>query len=200
MAIHAEVFGEDPLDGMRSPGAKFTLDDLAAQLVGRDGKRSLCRNRALQVRFYHLPMARLRPLFTGAPSRSVFQTPIRRLLTQFRREREALNQGTTARCWTVSPMTPCFISMTRHHRWAGEHRGRDQIETFLGFRSGRAPGEKFSTCGTSGPPPMTAVARFDDRSTGPDGQEFSLNQTMIMVRDQMGKVTSSATSTLTRPA
>jgi ketosteroid isomerase-like protein len=136
-------------------------------------------------------MARLRLLFTGALLAFGLQTLIRRLLlTQFRRSVEALNQG------DYGPLLDGFADdAVLHfndapHRWAGEHRGRDQIETFLkDFVAAGLQGEILDLW-TSGPPwAMTAVARFDDRSTGPDGQELYSNQTMIMVRTRWGKVT-----------
>jgi len=136
-------------------------------------------------------MARLRLLAAGAVLVLGFQALTRQLLLkQFRRSVEALNRG------DYGPLLDGFAEdAVLHfneapHRWAGEHRGRDQIESFLkDFVAAGLQGE-INELWTSGPPwAMTAVAQFDDQALGPDGQELYSNQTMIMVRTRWGKVT-----------
>jgi len=120
-----------------------------------------------------------------------FQILTRRLLLrQFRHSIEALNRG------DYGPLLDGFAEdAVLHfndapHRWAGEHRGKDQIEVFLQNFVGAGLTGEIKELWTSGPPwSITAVARFDDRSVGPDGQELYKNQTMIMVRTKWGKVT-----------
>ncbi len=136
-------------------------------------------------------MSRLKLLLAGAGLAFGFQTLTRQLLLkQFRSSVEALNQG------DYGPLLDGFAEDAvlhfndADHRWAGEHRGRDQIETFLKDFVGAGLTGEIKDLWTSGPPwSMTAVAQFDDRSVGADGEELYSNQTMIMVRTRWGKVT-----------
>lgn len=136
-------------------------------------------------------MARLRLLLTGVLLVLGLQTLIHGLLlAQFRRSVEALNRG------DYGPLLDGFAENAvlhfndADHRWAGEHRGKAQIELFLkDFVAARLQGE-IKGLWTSGPPwSMTALARFDDHARAPDGEEIYSNQTVIMVRTRWGKVT-----------
>ncbi len=75
------------------------------------------------------------------------------------------------------------------HRWAGEHRGRAAIERFLqDFTAAGLQGE-LSELHIAGPPwALTMMARFDDRATGPDGEELYRNRVAILVRTRWGKI------------
>lgn len=136
-------------------------------------------------------MSRLRLVLTGIGLTVGFQALVRQLLLrQFRRSVEALNEG------NYLPLLDGFADdAVLHfndapHRWAGEHRGRDQIELFLqDFVAAGLQGE-IREFWASGPPwAITAVARFDDRAVSANGEELYSNQTMIMVRTRWGKVT-----------
>lgn len=75
------------------------------------------------------------------------------------------------------------------HRWAGEHRGKAAIERFLqDFTAAGLRGE-LSDLHISGPPwALTMMARFDDRATGPDGEELYRNRVAMLVRTRWGKI------------
>jgi ketosteroid isomerase-like protein len=75
------------------------------------------------------------------------------------------------------------------HRWSGEHRGKAAIERFLrDFTAAGLKGE-LSTVWVGGPPwAFTLVARFDDRASGPDGEELYANRVAIVVRTRWGKI------------
>lgn len=75
------------------------------------------------------------------------------------------------------------------HRWSGEYRGKPALERFLrNFTSAGLQGE-VRTLWIGGPPwALTLVARFDDRATGPDGEELYANRTVILARTRWGKI------------
>jgi ketosteroid isomerase-like protein len=75
------------------------------------------------------------------------------------------------------------------HRWAGEHRGRVEIDRFLrNFTSAGVQGE-IRRLWIAGPPwALTMVARFDDHANGPDGEQIYANRTVLVVRTRWGKI------------
>ncbi len=75
------------------------------------------------------------------------------------------------------------------HRWSGEHRGKAAIERFLkNFTNAGIRGE-ISQIWLSGPPwALTLAVRFDDRATGPGGEELYANQVAMVVRSRWGKI------------
>jgi ketosteroid isomerase-like protein len=75
------------------------------------------------------------------------------------------------------------------HRWSGDHRGKPAIERFLReFTAAGLRGE-IGEFWIGGPPwAMTLVARFDDRATGPAGEELYANRTVIVARTRWGKI------------
>jgi ketosteroid isomerase-like protein len=136
-------------------------------------------------------MARLRLILAGSLLVLGIQAATRKLLlARFRQSVDALNRG------DYRPLLDGFADdAVLHfndapHRWAGEHRGRDQIELFLqDFVAAGLQGE-IKGFWTSGPPwALTVLARFDDQAYGPDGEELYSNQTVIMIRTKWGKVT-----------
>lgn len=129
-------------------------------------------------------------LLAGAAVALGSKTLVRRLLlARFRKSVTALNAG------DYGPLLDGFADdAVLHfndapHRWAGEHRGRAQIEVFLqDFVDAGLQGE-IKDFWISGPPwSLTAIARFDDHALGPDGEELYSNQTLILVRTRWGKV------------
>jgi ketosteroid isomerase-like protein len=75
------------------------------------------------------------------------------------------------------------------HRWAGDHRGKPEIEGFLReFTAAGLKGE-IRELWIAGPPwALTLIARFDDRATGPDGEELYANRVTIVARTRWGKI------------
>ncbi len=75
------------------------------------------------------------------------------------------------------------------HRWSGDHRGKPAIERFLReFTAAGLKGE-LRQLWISGPPwALTLAARFDDRATGPSGEELYANRIAIVARTRWGKI------------
>ena len=75
------------------------------------------------------------------------------------------------------------------HRWSGQHRGKAAIEHFLReFVKAGLTGE-VGQVWIGGPPwALTLVARFDDRATGPGGEELYANQVVIVARTRWGRI------------
>jgi ketosteroid isomerase-like protein len=75
------------------------------------------------------------------------------------------------------------------HRWSGDHRGKPAIERFLReFTAAGLKGE-IRDLWIGGPPwAMTLIARFDDRATGPGGEELYSNRVVIVARTRWGKI------------
>ena len=75
------------------------------------------------------------------------------------------------------------------HRWSGEHRGKPAIERFLReFVGAGIRGELRSLWIGGAPWALTLVTRFDDRATGPDGEELYANRVVIVARTRWGKI------------
>ena|SRR5437764_1752847 len=75
------------------------------------------------------------------------------------------------------------------HRWSGQHRGKPAIERFLrDFVSAGLRGEVRKVW-IGGPPwALTLVARFDDRASGPRGEELYANRVVIVARTRWGRI------------
>jgi ketosteroid isomerase-like protein len=75
------------------------------------------------------------------------------------------------------------------HRWSGDYRGKPAIERFLReFTAAGLKGE-IRELWVAGPPwALTLIARFDDRATGPDGEELYANRATIVARTRWGKI------------
>lgn len=75
------------------------------------------------------------------------------------------------------------------HRWSGEYRGKPAIERFLREFVGAGLTGEVRTLWIGGPPwALTLVARFDDRATGPHGEELYANRVVIVARTRWGKI------------
>jgi ketosteroid isomerase-like protein len=75
------------------------------------------------------------------------------------------------------------------HRWSGDYRGKPEIERFLReFTAAGLQGE-IRELWIAGPPwALTLIARFDDRATGPNGDELYANRVTIVARTRWGKI------------
>ena len=75
------------------------------------------------------------------------------------------------------------------HRFSGVHRGRAEIERFLReFTNAGVEGE-IRSIWFSGPPwALTLLVRFDDRATGPDGEQLYANRTVLLARTRWGRI------------
>jgi ketosteroid isomerase-like protein len=75
------------------------------------------------------------------------------------------------------------------HRWSGVHRGKPAIERFLREFVGAGLTGEIRSLWLGGPPwAVTLVARFDDRATGPDGEELYANRVVIVARTRWGRI------------
>jgi len=75
------------------------------------------------------------------------------------------------------------------HRWAGEHRGKAEIERFLRNFTGAGIQGELRQLWIAGPPwALTMVVRFDDHANGPGGEEIYANRTVLVVRTRWGKI------------
>jgi ketosteroid isomerase-like protein len=75
------------------------------------------------------------------------------------------------------------------HRWSGVHRGKPAIERFMRDFVGAGVTGEIGALWIGGPPwALTLVARFDDRATGPAGEELYANRVVIVARTRWGKI------------
>lgn len=75
------------------------------------------------------------------------------------------------------------------HRWAGEHRGKVEIDRFLRDFTGAGITGEIRALWIAGPPwRLTLVVRFDDRASGPDGEQIYANRTALIARTRWGKI------------
>jgi ketosteroid isomerase-like protein len=75
------------------------------------------------------------------------------------------------------------------HRWSGEHRGKPAIERFLSDFVGAGIQGEVRSVWIGGPLwALTLVVRFDDRASGPGGEELYANRTAIVARTRWGKI------------
>jgi ketosteroid isomerase-like protein len=75
------------------------------------------------------------------------------------------------------------------HRWSGEYQGKAAIEGFLReFMRAGLNGEINRLWVAGAPWALTLIARFDDRATGPGGEEIYSNRVVIVARTRWGKI------------
>jgi ketosteroid isomerase-like protein len=75
------------------------------------------------------------------------------------------------------------------HRWSGTYRGKPAIERFLREFVGAGVTGEVRSLWVGGPPwALTLVARFDDRATGPGGEELYANRAVIVARTRWGRI------------
>jgi len=126
----------------------------------------------------------------GAAGLAGFRALLPRLLMlKFRRDVRALNAGDYGPLLASYADDAVIVFHAGEHRWSGEHRGKAAIERFLrDFTGARLQGE-IRELWTVGPPwRLTVIARFDDRSTSPAGDELYRNRLALVVRTRWGKV------------
>lgn len=113
----------------------------------------------------------------------------RLLLAKLRRDVARLNAGDSGPFLSGFADDAVLRFAPGEHRWAGDHHGKPAIERFLRmFVDARLQGQ-IRDLWLGGPPwAMTIVARFDDRSVGPDGEQLYSNRTAIVVRTRWGTI------------
>jgi len=119
-------------------------------------------------------------------ARSLF---VRALSMKLRRDVAALNDGDYRPLLAGYTDDAVLVFPDGDNRWAGEHRGKAAIERFLkNFTAAGIRGELLDVL-VAGPPwAMTVMVRFDDRATGPDGEELYRNRVAMALRTRWGKV------------
>jgi ketosteroid isomerase-like protein len=113
----------------------------------------------------------------------------RLLLIKLRRDVRRLNEGDHRPLLAGYAQDAVLRFNEGPHRWSGEHRGRAAIDRFLrDFVAAGLKGE-IRTLWIAGPPwALTLIARFDDRASGPGGEEIYANQVVIVARTRWGKI------------
>ncbi len=111
------------------------------------------------------------------------------LLVKFRRDVRRLNAG-DHRPLLAGYAEDAVLRFNRgQHRWSGEHRGRTAIDRFLDdFVRAGIRGEIRGLWIAGAPWSLTVLVRFDDRATGPRGEELYANRVAMVIRTRWGKV------------
>jgi ketosteroid isomerase-like protein len=113
----------------------------------------------------------------------------RMLLLKLRRDLRALNAGDHRPLLSGYADDAVIRFNDGAHRWAGEHRGREAIARFLRDFVGAGLQGELRELFTQGPPwRMALVVRFDDRASGPDGEELYRNRTVLVIRTRWGRI------------
>ncbi|MBV8956008.1 MAG: nuclear transport factor 2 family protein [Solirubrobacterales bacterium] len=131
-----------------------------------------------------------RSLMLGAGAATAARAAVARLiLLKLRRDVRRLNEGDYRPLLAAYADDAVLWFNEGPHRWSGVHRGKPAIERFLrNFIGARLKGE-LRAVWIGGPPwALTLAARFDDRATGPAGEELYGNRVMMMVRTRWGRI------------
>lgn len=114
---------------------------------------------------------------------------VRALKLKFQQDLAKLNAGDYSSLLDGYADDAVLVFNEGDHRWSGEHRGKPAIERFLqDFTAAGLQGQLRDVL-ISGPPwALTLVARFDDRATGPGGEELYSNRVVIVLRSRFGKI------------
>jgi ketosteroid isomerase-like protein len=135
-------------------------------------------------------MTHKRSLIAGAGAAIAARALLPRLaLIKLRRDLRRLNDGDYKPLLAGYADDAVLHFNEGPHRWSGDHRGKPAIERFLReFTAAGLKGE-IRDLWIGGPPwAMTLIARFDDRATGPDGEELYSNRVVILARTRWGKI------------
>jgi ketosteroid isomerase-like protein len=114
---------------------------------------------------------------------------LRLILLKFNRDVERLNAGDYRPLLAGYAENAVLRFNDGPHRWTGEYRGKEEIGRFLSeFVRAGIQGE-ICKLWIAGPPwALTLLARFDDRASGPDGEQIYANRTVLLVRTRWGKI------------
>lgn len=129
-------------------------------------------------------------LIAGAGAAIAARSLLPRLaLIKLRRDVRRLNQGDYQPLLAGYADDAVLHFNEGPHRWSGDHRGKPAIERFLReFTAAGLKGE-IRDLWIGGPPwAMTLITRFDDRATGPAGEELYSNRVVIVARTRWGKI------------
>ena len=135
-------------------------------------------------------MIEKRSLMLGAGAAVACRAVVARtILVKLRRDVRRLNEGDYRPLLSSYAEDAVLRFNEGRHRWSGEHRGKPAIERFLrNFVGARLKGE-LRAVWIGGPPwALTLAARFDDRATGPGGEQLYANRVMMMVRTRWGRI------------
>jgi ketosteroid isomerase-like protein len=114
---------------------------------------------------------------------------VRLLRAKLNRDVDALNRGDYGPVLANFAPDAVLHFNEGDHRWAGEHRGKGEIERFLrNFVAAGLRGQ-INELAVAGPPwRMTLVARFDDHAHDPSGREIYRNRTALVARTRWGRI------------
>jgi ketosteroid isomerase-like protein len=114
---------------------------------------------------------------------------LRALRARFARDVARLNAGDYRPLLAGYADDAVLVFNVGEHRWSGEHRGKAAIERFLrNFTAAGLQGELLDIAMAGPPWAATLVARFDDRATGPEGDELYANRVVLLLRTRWGKI------------
>jgi len=129
-------------------------------------------------------------LIAGAAGAVAARSVLSRIaLSKLRRDLKRLNAGDPGPLLAGYADDAVLHFNEGPHRWSGKHRGKAAIEGFLReFIAAGLTGE-IRELWFAGPPwAVRLAARFDDRATGPDGEELYANRVAIVARTRWGKI------------
>jgi len=129
-------------------------------------------------------------VFTGvAGALLVRAVLIRALAAKLARDVERLNAGDRGPLLAGYAEDAVLLFNDGPHRWAGEHRGRAQIDRFLREFTRAGINGEIRALWIGGPPwAMTLVVRFDDWADRPDGERIYANRTVVVARTRWGRI------------
>jgi ketosteroid isomerase-like protein len=125
---------------------------------------------------------------------SIFAVAVRALmprliLIKLRRDVRQMNAGDYKPVLSAFADDAVLVFNNADHRFAGEHRGKAAIETFLQNFVGAGLQGEIREIFIAGPPwRMTMLARFDDSADAPDGTPIYKNRTVLLVRARWGRI------------
>jgi ketosteroid isomerase-like protein len=114
---------------------------------------------------------------------------VRVLLVKLRRDVAALNAGDYEPVLAGYAPDAVLHFNEGPHRWAGEHRGKPAIASFLKNCVDAGLHGHITELLISGAPwRMTLLARFDDYAHNPAGEEIYRNRTVLLARTRWGRI------------
>lgn len=111
------------------------------------------------------------------------------ILLKLRRDVAKLNSGDYRPLLSSYTDDAVLWFNDRHHRWAGQHRGKAAIERFLQDFTGAGLKGEVVGLWTGGPPwAMTMAVRFDDHAHAPTGEKLYSNRVAMVIRTRWGRI------------